>query len=216
MSQLRFWDDLYYRNEWVLPDGYLSFARQVLPILQQEQCTSILDLGCGLCDHAIFFAQHGFEVHGIDFSSVAISAGRERAMLLGTELLHLYQMDMTEPFPFSNGQFDVVYSHLALHYFDHCTTKRVFAEIGRVLKPNGLLAIVVKSTDDVEYGKGNEIEQDMYDLQGHIRHFFSRDYAAEILSTWHLLLQSDDCVDYEDPKGPNHILRIVARKQSTP
>src|SRR5690348_1559212 len=135
MSDLAFWDNLYSSKEEVFPESYLDFARQFLAILQHEQCASILDLGCGLCDHAIFFARHGFEVHGIDYSSVALSIGRKRAMLSGVESLHLYNLNIAKTFPFSNQQFDAVYSHLGLHYFDDCTTKRVFAEIDRVLKP---------------------------------------------------------------------------------
>ena len=38
-----------------------------------------------------------------------------------------------------------------------------------------------KSTEDRLYGQGTEIEQDMYDMDGHVRHFFSESYARKLL-----------------------------------
>jgi hypothetical protein len=39
-----------------------------------------------------------------------------------------------------------------------------------------------KSTDDRLYGKGIELEPDMFDMDGHVRHFFSEAYARELLA----------------------------------
>jgi ubiquinone/menaquinone biosynthesis C-methylase UbiE len=74
-----------------------------------------------------------------------------------------------------------VYARLSLHYFSDLTTKRIFSEIARVLKPNGYLCFLCKSTNDPLYGKGNEIEKDMYENKGHVRHFFSKEYATELM-----------------------------------
>jgi hypothetical protein len=39
-----------------------------------------------------------------------------------------------------------------------------------------------KSVDDLIYGQGIELEKDMYELNGHVRHFFSEDYAKQLLT----------------------------------
>lgn len=39
-----------------------------------------------------------------------------------------------------------------------------------------------KSTDDRLYGQGDEIEADMYELDGHVRHFFSKEYTRALLN----------------------------------
>jgi 2-polyprenyl-3-methyl-5-hydroxy-6-metoxy-1,4-benzoquinol methylase len=39
-----------------------------------------IDLGCGEGDNAIFLAQHGFQVTGIDFSPAAIDKARAKAV----------------------------------------------------------------------------------------------------------------------------------------
>ena len=40
---------------------------------------SALDLGCGVGDNAIFLAQHGFTVTGVDFADAAIERARAKA-----------------------------------------------------------------------------------------------------------------------------------------
>lgn len=49
-----------------------------------------------------------------------------------------HKVDIANQFPYSNDEFDGVYCHLALHYFDLDKTSAIFAEIYRVLKPGGI------------------------------------------------------------------------------
>jgi len=42
-----------------------------------------IDLGCGTGDNAIFLAQNGFDVTGVDFAKSAIKKARDKAKLLG-------------------------------------------------------------------------------------------------------------------------------------
>ena len=44
---------------------------------------SVLDIGCGSGDNALFFAQEGFEVWGIDSSPIAIQKAREKSAQRG-------------------------------------------------------------------------------------------------------------------------------------
>jgi len=45
--------------------------------------SSAIDLGCGAGDNAIFLAQHGFTVTGVDFAEAAIERAREKARHAG-------------------------------------------------------------------------------------------------------------------------------------
>ena len=44
---------------------------------------SVLDIGCGTGEHALFFAQEGYEVCGIDSAPLAIQKAREKAAARG-------------------------------------------------------------------------------------------------------------------------------------
>jgi ubiquinone/menaquinone biosynthesis C-methylase UbiE len=90
--------------------------------------------------------------------------------------------DTSKKFNYSDGQFDAIYARLSLHYFPNETTIAIFDEMRRVLKPSGNLYFMCKSVDDLIYGQGIELEKDMYELNGHVRHFFSEDYAKQLLT----------------------------------
>lgn len=98
------------------------------------------------------------------------------------ENLHFTVQDISQSLTFDDASFDVIYARLSLHYFTDVVTKSVFNEIARILKPGGTLHFMCKSTDDGLRGQGDEIEADMYELNGHVRHFFSPPYARELLN----------------------------------
>lgn len=83
--------------------------------------------------------------------------------------------------PFAEDSFDVIYAHLSLHYLPDRETREVFRELRRVLRVGGILAFLCKSTNDPLFGKGTPIEPEMYDFDGHVRHFFSESYARACL-----------------------------------
>lgn len=140
---------------------------------------SLLDVGCGNGTDSMFFAENGFTVTAVDFSESGIDAlngaAKERGLSIASSV-----GDISKTLPYNDNSFDVVYAHLSLHYFDDETTKRVFAEMHRVLKKGGHFFVKCKSVDDPLYGVGEEVGPDMY-LSDHTRHFFSLDYLKSLL-----------------------------------
>ncbi len=63
-----------------------------------------IDLGCGTGANAIFLAQHGFEVTGVDFSQAAIEKARQKAGASSVQI-HFVVDDLTNLHHVS-GQFD--------------------------------------------------------------------------------------------------------------
>ncbi len=53
-----------------------------------------IDLGCGTGANAIFLAQHGFDVTGVDFAQAAIAKARQRANAAGVQI-HFVVDDLT-------------------------------------------------------------------------------------------------------------------------
>ena len=52
-----------------------------------EMTGSVLDIGCGTGEHALFFAQEGHEVWGIDSTPLATGTARVKAAGRGLKLL---------------------------------------------------------------------------------------------------------------------------------
>jgi len=112
----------------------------------------ILDVGMGDCGCMSFFlAPRGFEVIGIDSSSMAVHKSREEARLKKFEgSLRVWRMN-AEKTPFEDESFDAVLSYHSMH--DMPNPDRVIKEMFRVCKKGGL--VVISDLDDRgrrEYG----------------------------------------------------------------
>lgn len=182
-----------------------AFAVEVSEILSPN--SKILELGCGIGNDSSFFASEGHRVLATDFSDVAINKNKE---LYEEKNLELEVLDIEKPTPFKNRTFDVIYARLSLHYFSDETTKKIIEELARILKPNGLLCFICKSTKDPLYGKGEKIEEDMYQLNGHVRHFFSEEYVKDLLSGNFTIekIESGEEKFYDDPAA---FVKVIAR-----
>jgi len=181
-DQRNLWEKMFQKGD--LKKEPSELARAVVKIITKGR---LLELGSGTGTDAAFFSKSGFEVHAVEFTTTGNSYLKKKA----PEIM-IYEGDIRKTLPkLPSSYFDVVYSNLALHYFNHKETKKVFEEILRVLVPGGILAFSVKSTEDPLYGKGEEIEKDLFDLNGHVRHFFSREYLNEILSGYEILMMKE-------------------------
>src|SRR5512143_3833112 len=67
---------------------------------------SVLDIGCGTGEHALFFAEEGHDVWGIDSTPLAIQKAREKAAgrKLRVQFLVLNALELTK----LNRKFDTV------------------------------------------------------------------------------------------------------------
>ncbi|MDQ3693858.1 MAG: class I SAM-dependent methyltransferase [Chloroflexota bacterium] len=150
----------------------------------------MLELGCGPARDSAFFARLGHTVVATDFSLVILAPAR--SIFAAKSGLHFCLLDTSAPLPFRDDTFNAAYARLSLHYFPDQVTRRVFRELHRVLRPDGLLCFMCKSTGDPLHGQGRQIEPDMFERDGHLRHFFSPAYARACLDPDFTLIQLDD------------------------
>jgi SAM-dependent methyltransferase len=157
-----------------------EFAVSVQPYVSPGQGihATVLELGSGMGSDATYFASNGAKVTSVDISPLSVAHNTQRNKLPNLEFKLL---DFSQPLPFAAETYDVVYAHLTLRYFDIATTESIFAEVARVLKPNGYFFFACESSDDPEYGQGVEIEPGVFRHKDcHIRHFFSVPYTQEL------------------------------------
>jgi len=155
------------------------------PILEPSRGTPIVDLGCGAGHDTEILLGKGYSVLACDFSSEAIRLVRERCPEARTMVF-----DMTEGLPLPDASARVIVSDLSLHYFDWAATRRIVAEIGRVLKAGGSLLCRVNSTKDFNYGAGQgiEIELNYFDVDGWRKRFFDETALRILFSEgWEIL-----------------------------
>jgi SAM-dependent methyltransferase len=108
---------------------------------------SVLDVGCGTGENALYFAQNGFSVTGIDLSSRAIAAAKtkaaERKLKVDFRVGNALSLDFKDCKAFDN----IVDSGLFHTFTDH--DRPIYArEIARVLVSSGRYFMLCFSVDE--------------------------------------------------------------------
>jgi ubiquinone/menaquinone biosynthesis C-methylase UbiE len=200
----------YAQQDWI--DEPNIFAEQCLQYLPQNG--RILDMGAGQGQDARFFAQKGYQIVAIDFSTKALELARQKLPISLKNKVKFKKLDLAEKLPFKDSSFEAVYAHLSIHYFTQQKTRQIFGEIYRVLAPNGILAILVNSTMDPEYGQGEKIEEYLYKFDhGIVKRFFDMKSVADFTSKFKTLLLDNRGMTYKDKKiGTSNLIRFIGQK----
>jgi SAM-dependent methyltransferase len=124
------------RERYRLEPTILDFAQ-----FEKWNGRRVLEIGVGLGSDHQRFVESGALISGIDLTPRAIEMTRKRLEAFGLEAD--VQVCDAENIPFSNEEFDLVYSWGVIHHSPD--TVRVIAEIHRVLKRGGKAKIMIYS-----------------------------------------------------------------------
>ncbi len=187
--------------------NFADYASKFFP-----KAGKILEIGIGKGDDAKYLKGLGYDVVGIDFSEEGIKQAQDKHK----DIIFL-NVDITNGLPFPDNSFDVVYSQMALHYFDEKTTKQIFKEIHRVLTPAGVFATVANTIHDPEKDSQafEKIEDGFYrNKENEIyKRYFSleqmKDFTKDLFDT--LVLDKEGKVFY---KLGLPLIRFIGKKKS--
>ena len=112
------------------------FVRRLAKKLPEK--AAVLDLACGTGDLTKALSNKGFHVTGLDISAEMMAIGREKCRYLSPK--PNFFLGSAEQIPFPDASFDAVTIAFGLRNFDH--RAQCLAEIYRVLKPGGRLAVL--------------------------------------------------------------------------
>ncbi|WP_138432167.1 class I SAM-dependent methyltransferase [Fodinibius saliphilus] len=128
-------------------------ARQLISFLEEKflhnECSTILDLGCGRGRHSIDLAQKGYRVKGIDLSPQAIETAMEKAEELELDNVSFEVGDMREPL---DQTFDAVVNlFTTFGYFEHDDENAsVLDSVVKMLNPDGLFVLDYLNAEKVK------------------------------------------------------------------
>ena len=113
-------------NKWSYELGYRYFRlpwemgprQQLVGLVESGRIAPgrAIDLGCGTGANAVFLAQHGFEVTGVDFAAPAIEKARRRADAASVEVRFMVD-DLTD-LRNVNGSYDFLVDYGTLDDLD--------------------------------------------------------------------------------------------------
>ncbi len=147
------WDKVFSGQEWgrYPSDNLIQFVARNF-YKKERQRVKILEVGCGTGANMWYIAREGFKAFGIDGSQVAVQIARERlqkdrlkAELIVGDIINL---------PYADNQFDAVVDNECIYANNTDNSKKIIAEIYRVLKPGGLFYSKTFS-DKMYLGKHN-------------------------------------------------------------
>jgi SAM-dependent methyltransferase len=163
----------------------------LLPLVENAR---VLEIGFGGAKLLEALRDRGNEVYGVDASQNLV----EQARAKGFE--HVHMVDISDaPMPFEDDLFDAVYAY---EVFEHLTNPhRMFAEVRRVLRKDGLLFFSVPAQEiDMGYGVN--------------RHTFVYPGLLEKSNLERFIMQMYFRIEYQFEPGPrqhlvgrNYILR---------
>ena len=107
---------------------------------------SVLDVGCGTGENALFFAARGRNVTGIDFLDVPISRAKRKADERGVATTFLVKDALT--LNDWSERFDNVIDSGLFHVFSDDDRKKYVEALATVLKPGGWLFLMCFSDEE--------------------------------------------------------------------
>lgn len=144
---MSFWDEKYAVDTYLFGETGNIFLQEVLPLLPKGKA---LGLGEGEGRNAVFLAEHGFDVLGVDASAVGLAKAQALATQKGVNIqtqvadLNDYQM--------ATEQYDVVtlfFCHLPLPL-----RTKVLKQAICSLKAGGILALMLYNPQQLQYQTG--------------------------------------------------------------
>lgn len=175
---------------------------------QSDGVVTVVELGAGQGRDSFHFQSEGFDLTVTDYSQSGLDAIADRAGQRGLSVSCVHH-DVREVLPFPDGSFDACYSHML--FCMALTTpqlKALVSEIRRVLNPGGLLIYTARTTDDVHYGTGIDIGDDMFEHGGFIVHFFAPELIEELSEGFEIT----DRFYFEEASLPRRLVSVTMRK----
>ena len=186
-------------------------AKKSFELFKENKISKIIELGAGLGRDTIFFAKNSIHVTAVDYSSSGLKVINDKAQkqnLLNFVSTKLF--DVRKKLPFEDNSIEACFSHML--YCMALTTeelKYLNNEICRVLKSNGINIYTVRHTKDGDYKNGIHRGEDLYENDGFIVHFFSKDKINSLLEGY----QNIKIEDFEEGSFPRKLYMVVNKKK---
>ena len=209
-QQSRHWEASFSNKSEMFGLSPSTAAVKALEFFKEKNITSIVELGAGLGRDTIFFAQNSIHVEALDYSKTAIKNIVNKSEKLNlTKLIKPKLFDVREKLPFENNFIEGCFSHML-----YCMAlvsselEDLNKEIYRILKPEGINIYTVRHTEDGDYKSGIHRGENLYENDGFIIHFFSKDKVNQLSKGFEIL----DIEKFEEGKFPRKLFFVKNRK----
>jgi len=147
-AEHEFWHKYYSKQPKIL-DNNSEFGKYIYIRFLHESnkanvYLNILDLGCGNCRDAKFFADNGNIVTGVDKCGF-LSAAHKNIKFISDDVETVLDTILIQPIPI-----DLIYMRWFLHAMPYEKGEQVFNKSIKILKPEGIFCAEIRSLNDIE------------------------------------------------------------------
>ena len=209
-QQSQHWESNFSNNPEMFGLSPSIAAVKALIKFKKENITSIIELGAGLGRDTTYFAQNSIHVEALDYSPSAIKKINQKTKELNlSKFIKTRLYDVREKLPFDNEQFQGCFSHmLYCMALSNTDLENLNNEICRVLKVDGINIYTVRHTNDGDYKKGIHRGEDLYENDGFIVHFFSKDKIKKLSKVFKNL----EMESFEEGEFPRRLFFVQNKK----
>jgi len=186
-------------------------ALSALSNFRKENIKEIVELGAGLGRDTIFFAKNNINVKALDYSPAAINEINKKVKKNNlSNKISAKIFDIRKKLPFKNISIEACFSHMlycmALSISD---LKNLNKEVFRILKPGGINIFTVRHIEDGDYKSGKHRGEDLYENDGFIVHFFSKEKIKQISEGFKVI----HVESFEEGAFPRRLYKVILKKQ---
>ena len=184
-------------------------AKKSLKIFQENSTKLIVELGAGLGRDSIFFAKNKISVNSLDYSKTGINIINKKILDNNLQNITAKVFDIRKKLPFQDNSIDACFSHML--YCMALTSAELFYlnnEILRILKPNGFNIYTVRNEYDGDYKNGIPRGEDMFEIDGFIVHFFTKEKVYSLMDGFKNILLEN----FEEGSFPRKLYYVVNKK----
>ena len=185
-------------------------AVKALKSFQEHNVKNIVELGAGLGRDTMFFAQNSIHVEALDYSKASIESITNKSKKLNlTGFIKSKVFDVRKKLPFEDNSIDACFSHmLYCMALSNSDLENLNNEVCRVLKTGGINIYTVRHTEDGDYKNGIHIGEDLYENDGFIVHFFSKNKINSLLDGFINL----EITSFEEGSFPRKLYFVANKK----
>jgi len=190
---------------------------------KKQGYAKLLDLGCGLGRHSIFFSQQGFNVSAFDLSKDGADHLKKWAEKENLKI-DIQIADMLS-LPYPDDTFDCLFAYHVIFHTDTIGMLKIIREIKRVTKPQGEIYVTLGSKESLSFRQADYPKIDENTIlktddgpEKDIPHFYVNlddiirifnDENIELISIRH----TDDCYSGGVTRNSNHYFILAKNKE---